>query len=62
MKRQPPLVIDLPPMSDKTVFEMHHCLGILLATLESSYELQLGRYYDRHPQHERPARFESEPF
>lgn len=62
MKRKPPLLIELPPMSDKTVFEMHRCLGIVLAALESSHELQLRRYYDRHPQHERPARFEGEPF
>ncbi len=62
MKRQPPLVIDLPLMSDKSVFEMHRCLGILLAALESSYELQLRSYYDRNPQLERPARFQGEPF
>lgn len=49
-------------MSDKGVFELHRCLEILLAALESSYELQLRRYYERHPQHERPARFEREPF
>jgi len=62
MNRQLPLVIHLPPMSDKTVVEIHRCLGTLLAALESSYELQLRRYYDRHPQYERPAKLGDEPF
>ncbi len=62
MKKQPPLVIHLPPMSDKSVFEIHRCLGVLIAALESSYELQLRRYYDRQPQLKRPAKFDGEPF
>lgn len=62
MNRQLPLVIHLPPMSDKSVVEIHRCLRVLLEALESSYELQLRRYYDRHPQHERPAKFDGEPF
>ena len=49
-------------MSDKSVLEIHRCLGALLEALESSYELQLRRYYDRHPQQERPAKFDAEPF
>lgn len=62
MKKAPPLVIELPPMSDKCVAEMHRCLGIVLAALESSYEMRLRRYYARHPQQERPERFDGEPF
>jgi hypothetical protein len=62
MNRQPPLVIHLPPMSDKSVFEIHRCLDALIDAFESSYGLQLWRYYDQHPQHKRPARFEGEPF
>ncbi|OEZ63877.1 MULTISPECIES: hypothetical protein [unclassified Duganella] len=62
MKKLPPLVIELPRMSDKCVVEMHRCLGILLAALETNYEMQLRRYYTRHPQHERPERFGGEPF
>lgn len=62
MRKQPPLVIHLPPMSDKSVFEIHRGLGVLIAALESSYELQLRRYYDSHPQLKRPAKFDGEPF
>ena len=62
MKSTPPLVIELPPMSDKCVVEMHRCLGILLAALETSYEMQLRRYYARHPTYERPERFDGESF
>ncbi len=62
MRKTTPLVIELPPMSDKCVAEMHRCLGILLAALESSYEMQLRRYYARHLQQEKPARFGGEPF
>lgn len=49
-------------MSDKCVAEMHRCLGILLTALESSYEMQLRRFYARHPLQERPERFDGEPF
>jgi hypothetical protein len=62
MNRQPPLVIHLPPMSDRSVVEIHRCLGALIDAFESSYELQFRRYYDRNPQIKRPARFEGEPF
>lgn len=62
MDRPPPLAIHLPPMSDKSVAEVHRCLGALIDAFESSYALQLWRYYDRKPQHERPARFNDEPF
>lgn len=63
MKRPPPpLVIHLPPISDKSIFEIHRCLGALIDALESSYGFQLWRYYDQHPQHKRPARFDGEPF
>ncbi|GEM_PF-4548324 len=62
MRKQPPLVIHLPPMSDQCIVEIHRCLGALLEALESSHELQLRRYYDRHPQYKRPAKFDGEPF
>ena len=62
MKKQPPLVIHLPSMSDKSIFEIHRCLEAVIAALESNHELQLRRYYDRNPQHKRPARFDGEPF
>jgi hypothetical protein len=62
MKKTPPLVIELPPMSDKCVAEMHRCLEVLLAALESSYDMQLRRHYARHPEQERPERFGGEPF
>ena len=62
MKKPTPLVIELPAMSDKCVVEMHRCLGILLAALETSYEIQLRRYYARHPTYELPERFDGEPF
>ena len=42
-------------MSDQWVAEMHRCLGILLARLESSYEMQLRRYHPRYPQQEQPG-------
>lgn len=62
MTRQRPLVIHLPIMSDKSVFEMHCCLVDLVETFESNYGLQLWRYYDEHPVFQRPARFDGEPF
>lgn len=62
MDRLPPLVIDLPPMSDKSVFEIHRCLDALVAAFDSRYGLQLWRYYDQHPKYQRPARFDGEPF
>lgn len=62
MKKPQPLIIELPQMSDKCVAEMHRCLAILLAALESSYEMQLRRYHARHPRQERPERFDGEPF
>lgn len=49
-------------MSDQCVAEMHRCLGVLLAALETSYETQLRRYYARRPPQELPARFGGEPF
>lgn len=62
MTRLPPLVIDLPPMSDRSAFELHRCLNALIEAFESRHELQIWRYYDQHPEHERPARFDGEPF
>lgn len=62
MKPQPPLVIHLPPMSDKSVVEIHRCLDALIDAFESSYGFQLQRYYDQHRQHKRPAKFDREPF
>lgn len=62
MKRQPPLVIQLPSVSDKNAAEIYSCLETLTEAFASSYALQLRRYYDRHPQQERPARFDGEPF
>ena len=47
---------------EMAVAEMHRCLGILLAALASSYDLQLRRHHARHPEHERPERFGGEPF
>lgn len=49
-------------MSDKRIFEIHRCLGALIDAFESSYGLQLWRYYDQHPEHKRPAKFDGEPF
>jgi hypothetical protein len=37
-------------------------LGALIDAFESSYGLQLWRYYDQLPEHERPARFNGERF
>jgi hypothetical protein len=62
MKKQPPLIIDLPSMSDKTIFDIHHYLEAMIDAFESNHELQIRRYYDQHPQHKRPARFDGEPF
>lgn len=57
-----PLIIELPPMSDQYVAEIHRCMGILIAALATSYEMQLRRHYARRPSHELPARFGGEPF
>ena len=62
MNRQPPLVIHLPPVSDKNAAAIYSCLETLTEAFASSYALQLRRYYDRLPQEQRPARFDGEPF
>jgi hypothetical protein len=62
MDRQPPLVINLPSMSDDSVVEIHRCLGALIDAFESSYELQLWRYDEQLPEHIRPDKFKGEPF
>ncbi|NHZ67033.1 hypothetical protein F1735_33025 [Massilia sp. CCM 8694] len=62
MNTQPPLVIHLPPVSDKNAAEIYCCMSALIEAFASSYGLQIRRYYDHHPQHERPERFGGEPF
>jgi hypothetical protein len=54
MKREPPLHIDLPPLSDKTVGEIHRFLAAVAEAFESRYALQLWRYYDNNPRLPRP--------
>lgn len=62
MKREPPLYIDLPPLSDKTVGEIHRFLEAVTEAFELRYALQIWRYYDNNPRIPRPVKFTGEPF
>lgn len=62
MDREPPLLIDLPPLSDRSAAEIQRLLEALTTQFESRYALQIRRYYDKHPRLERPAKFTGEPF
>jgi hypothetical protein len=62
IKRQTPLVIHLPAMPDRTIFEIRRCLDALVEAFESRYGLQIWCDYDQHPLHKHPARFRGEPF
>lgn len=62
MEKTSPSVINLPPMSDDGVVALHRCLGALIDAVESAYGFQLWRYYDQHPEQERPVQFRGEPF
>lgn len=62
MERKPPLVIDLSPLSDKSVVEIHRFLQALTEAFEARYALQIWRYYDKNPRLQRPASFTGEPF
>ena len=62
MDKQLPLIISLPSMSDSSVVAIHRCLSVLIDAFELRYGIQLWRYYEQQPQHERPARFDGEPF
>lgn len=62
MRIEIPLLIDLPPLSDKTVVEMQRFLEAVTEAFETRYSLQLWRYYDKNPQLPRPAKFTGEPF
>lgn len=61
-ERHPPLLIDLPPMTDDSAGALHGFLAALLAAFELHHELQLWRYYGQLPEQDRPARFTGEPF
>jgi hypothetical protein len=62
MNRQPPIVIHLPQMSDDSVVQIHRCLIAVIDAFQSRYGLQLWRYYEQLPEHERTVSFNDAPF
>lgn len=62
MKIEIPLLIDLPPLSDKSAIEMHRFLEAVTTAFEDRYSSQIWRYYDKNPHLPRPARYTGEPF
>lgn len=62
MERKPPLLIDLPPLSDRSAADIQRFLEALTTQVEARYALQIRRYYDQHPRLQRPEKFTGEPF